>query len=260
MVGAAAPAVAQDGRLTPDQQREFLQKARIVDSRPIGRGVTGSLRLTLDDGTLTHDAAFQSVDMRMSDEDRRQGRTRAGERNFVDSYKFNIAAYDLSRLFAVDDMMPVTVERRYQGRTGSLTWWLDDVLMDEAERDKSNVQPPRPLAFQRERMRMAVFAELVGDVDRNQGNIIYTKDWRVIMIDFTRAFRLHTAPLHPHTLTTVERRLWDRLQKATDEEIRRAAGANLTRPELNALLARRTAIAEHYARLISMRGEALVVY
>ena len=48
------------------------------------------------------------------------------------------------------------------------------------------MQPASPLDFQRQRMRMVVFAELIGDVDRNKGNVLYTSDWRVIMIDFTR--------------------------------------------------------------------------
>src|SRR3712207_1514716 len=84
-------------QLTPEQQRAFLRTAAVVSSRPIGRGVTGSLRLTLSDGTVTHDAAFQTVDERASDEDRRQLRRRAGELNFVDSYKYNIAAYEIAR-------------------------------------------------------------------------------------------------------------------------------------------------------------------
>ena len=88
--------------------------------------------------------------------------------NFVDSYKYNIAAYEIARALGLDDMMPVTVERRVQGKTGSVTWWVEDVLMDEAERSKSNTQPPGAINFQRQRMRMMAFAELVGDVDRNR--------------------------------------------------------------------------------------------
>jgi hypothetical protein len=140
----------QDARLTADQQREFLRTAAIVSSRPIGRGVTGSLRLTLSDGKITHDAGFQSIEDRTSEQARRDGQRRGGELNFVDSYKYNIAAYEISRLLAVDDMMPVTVERRWQGRSGSLTWWIDDVLMDEAEREKSPNQPPAPLELARD--------------------------------------------------------------------------------------------------------------
>jgi hypothetical protein len=118
VVLVATSAAQQDVRLAPDQQREFLRSAEVVSSRPIGKGITGSLRLTLSDGKITHDAAFQSIDDRASDEDRRQMRRRAGELNFVDSYKYNIAAYEIARLLGVDDMMPVTVPRRYQGRNG----------------------------------------------------------------------------------------------------------------------------------------------
>jgi hypothetical protein len=258
-LGAAALS-AQAPALSPDQQRAFLSNAKVTASRPIGKGITGSLRLTLSDGTVTHDAAFQSVDERASDEDRRQMRKRAGELNFVDSYKYNIAAYEIARLLGVDDMMPVTVARRYQGRNGSLTWWIDDVLMDEADRETSPNQPPSPLQFQRERMRMVVFAELVGDVDRNKGNVLYTRDWRVIMIDFTRAFRLHRTPRQPGTLLTIERTLWTRLQALSRDSLRRVADEYLTLEELAAVLHRQRAIVSHYTELIKKRGEEAVLY
>jgi hypothetical protein len=260
LVTLGSSLTAQDTRLTPEQQREFLRTAKVVDSRPIGKGVTGSLRLTLTDGTITHDAGFQSIEDRSSEEDRRRMRKRAGELNFVDSYKYNIAAYEIARLLGVDDMMPVTVERRHQGRVGSLTWWVDDVLMDEAERETSPNQPPSPLGFQRQRMKMVVFAELVGDVDRNKGNVLYTKDWRVIMIDFTRAFRLHRALRQPATLTSIARGLWDRLQRLTRDDVRRSVGTNLTLEETGALMQRHERLVEHYTRLIRERGETTVVY
>jgi hypothetical protein len=255
-----ALSTAQDKRLSPEQQREFLRSAKVTASRPIGKGITGSLRLTLSDGTLTHDAAFQSIEDRATDDDRRQMRKRAGELNFVDSYKYNIAAYEISRMLGIDDMMPVTVERRYQGRVGSLTWWVDDVLMDEAEREKSPNQPPSPLDFQRQRMKMVVFAELIGDVDRNKGNVLYTKDWRVIMIDFTRAFRLHRELRVPASLSTISRDLWERLQKLTRNELRRTTDEYLTLEESAAVMQRHRLIVEHYNRLIKLHGEGSVLY
>jgi hypothetical protein len=257
---SATLAAQQAVRLTPDQQREFLLKSRVVSARPIGRGVTGSLRLTLTDGTVTHDAAFQSIDDRASEEERRQMRRRAGELNFVDSYKYNIAAYEIARVLALDDMMPVTVPRHFQGRAGSFTWWVDDVLMDEAEREKSPLQPPSPLAFQRQRMRMVVFAELVGDVDRNKGNMLYTKDWRVVMIDFTRAFRLHRDLRQSASLTTIHRDLWSRIQALTLAELREAVNVYLTPEESRAVIERQKRMVEHYRKLIQERGEAAVIY
>jgi hypothetical protein len=152
------------------------------------------------------------------------------------------------------------VERRWQGKAGSLSWWVDDVMMDEAEREKSGVKPPRPLDFHRQRMKMTVFAELVGDVDRNQGNIIYLKDWRLVMIDFTRAFRLHRELRFPQALTSIERGLWERLQGLTLDALRRTTDRYLTLEESAGLMRRNEVLVQHYTRLISERGEKAVLY
>jgi hypothetical protein len=247
-------------RLTVDQQRAFLLKADIVNARPAGKGITGTLRLTLSDGNITHDASFQSIDDRPSLEDRRRMRRRAGELNFVDSYKYNIAAYEIARLLNVDEMMPVTVERRYRGVPGSLTWWVDDVLMDETEREKSSTPPPSPVEFQRQRMAMFIFAELVGDVDRNKGNVLYTKDWRVVMIDFSRAFRLHDGLRQPAGLTTIDRRLWERLQAISKHDVSRAVETHLTPEEAAAVMRRQQTLVAHYQQLIKKHGDRIVLY
>jgi hypothetical protein len=256
----AAPAAAQTAALTQAEQREFLLKARVVSSRPAGKGITGSLRLTLNDGQITHDASFQSIEDRATIQDKVSGRRRAGEVNFADSYKYNIAAYELAQLLGLGHMMPVTVERRWNGKIGSLTWWVDDVLMDEADREKSNTQPPSALDFQRQRLRMFTFAELIRDTDRNKGNVLYTKDWRVIMIDFTRAFRLEAQLRTPDLLQQIDRRLLEALRTLTDQQLRAAAAAWLTRDEINAVIARRKLIVERFDRLIKERGEAAILY
>jgi hypothetical protein len=257
LAGAAA---AQTPTLTPEQQREFLLNARIVSSRKVGIGVTGSLRLTLSDGTITHDAHFQSIDERSTAEDIRQGRKRAGELRFADSYKFNIAAYELARLLGLGDMMPVTVERRYRGQPGSLSWWVDDVLMDENEREKTSALPPNSVAFARERQRMFVFAELLRDTDRNKGNVLYTKDWRLIMIDFTRAFRVDRELRQPDILQQCERGLYERLQTLTREQVDAATRNYLTGSEIAAVMSRRQLIVDRLAALIKERGEKAVLY
>ena len=257
----AVQAVAQTAvRLTPEQQRAFLTDAKVIDSRPAGKGITGSLRLTLSDGVVTHDAGFQSIDDRLSPLERAQGKKRAGELNFVDSYKYNIAAYEIARLVGVDGMMPVTVERRWRNQTGSLSWWVDDVLMDEGDREKSNTRPPDSLAFSRQRQTMVIFAELLRDMDRNKGNILYTKDWRVIMIDFSRAFRLDHALRYPDTVQQCDRMFYQKLQTLTEADIRRVAGKYLTSKEIEGVMARRQLLVERIGRLIRERGESNVLY
>jgi hypothetical protein len=261
---AAAPSVAAQpapaAAATATARAEFLRTARVVQAVPIGKGVTRPSRLTLSDGRLTHDAAFQAVDERTTDADRREGRTRAGERDFVDSWRYNVAAYELAVLLGLGDMMPVTVERSYGGRRGALSWWVDDVLMDEEARQQTKATGPNPDALSRQQQTMAVFAALVHDVDRNKGNVLYTKNWRLVMIDFTRAFRLARELVWPIAAIQIRRALFERLEALTADEIRAAAGRWISTFEIDAVLARRDLLLAHFRRLAAARGDAAVFY
>src|ERR1700693_6025577 len=120
-------AVAGDEpNLTKEQIKQFLATAKVVQSHQAKKGTTNTSRLTLSDGTVTHDASFQPID-----EHKREMKLANGavELNFVDSYKYNIAAYALAELIGMDDMLPVYGERKWEGKIGSLSWWLP-VKMD----------------------------------------------------------------------------------------------------------------------------------
>ena len=92
-------------------------------------------------------------------------------------------------MLGLDGMMPVTVHRTWNGKEGTITWWIDDAF-DESTRLKEKRQPPNPMLWNNQMYKMRVFAALVGDTDRNLGNVLITNDWKLWMIDFTRAFRL----------------------------------------------------------------------
>ena len=47
--------------LTIDQQETFLRTAKIVSSKGNKEGVTQTVRVTLTDGTTTHDASVQRI-------------------------------------------------------------------------------------------------------------------------------------------------------------------------------------------------------
>jgi hypothetical protein len=243
-----APAAAQ---LTREQQAAFLESAKIVKSAPIGKGVTHPYRLTLTDGSLTHGAAFQSVDQSRA-VSMNTGRDRTPELNFKDSWHFNVAAARLAELLNIGDMVPVSVERAWQGKKGALTWWVDDVLMDEAERRKTNSEAPDKDEWNKQSLRMRVFTQLVHDTDRNQGNILITKDWRIVMIDFTRAFRPWDKTPSPLNIV-----------RKCDRSLL-AGMRGLTKPmlqeEIDGLLARRDAIVKHIDALVAQLGEDRVLY
>jgi hypothetical protein len=252
-VQIAPPAAAP---LDTDAQLAFLKSAKVVKTRPIGKGITGALRVTLTDGVVTHDAAFQSI----ATEPKFDGKKRAGEMRFADHYRYNLAAWRLAALLGLGHMMPATVERTVQGKPGALSWWVDNVAMDEAERETKNAQPPGALEFSRQRQRMTVFAELVRDMDRNKGNVVYTTDWRVVMLDFTRAFRLDASLRAPTELATCDRALLAAMKAMTPAGVKAATDGALRDDEMKAVLSRRDLLVQHYEQLVAKRGEAVVLY
>ncbi len=96
--GQAQPQAAAQPELTRDEMRQFLLKAKVIKSRGIGKGVTGAMRLTLTDGTITHDAGFNSVDEHSTIANLKgSGGGPNVELNFVDAYRYNLAAERLRR-------------------------------------------------------------------------------------------------------------------------------------------------------------------
>ena len=241
----ARPVLAQDVQSPPPEAIEqFLRTAEIVDARPIGKGVTNSWRLTLSDGTTTHDAAFQSIN-------RRKPVARVGRRTelqFADSYHFNIAADRLARLLGLNQLVPVSVERSWQGRRGALTWWIDEAL-DESERLAQGAFPPDVSAWATQLYRTVVFSELIYDTDRNNGNLLYTKDWHVWMIDFTRAFRVWDTLPHPEALVAYDAGLADKLASLDEQGLTAIMHGHLTPRETSAILARRNLILQRFEEL-----------
>ena len=67
-------------------------------------------------------------------------------------------------------MVPVSVERKLGGDTGSVTWWVDDVMMMEMERYKKKVKvpPQRNAAWNDQMYQVRVFNQLVFNNDRVQ--------------------------------------------------------------------------------------------
>ena len=257
---AQAVAAAPAPQLTVEQMKDFLKTAKVIRSRQTAKGVTAPKRVTLSNGTLTHDAAFQSVDERQTVANLSGGgRSATTEMNFVDSYRYNLAAYALAVELGLDHMMPVHVERRWAGEIGAMSWWVD-TLMDESDRLKKKIQPPNPTDWNHQMYRMRVFTALVRDTDRNLTNVLITPEWKVVMIDFSRGFRLQPQLMHEKDLAKMDRALLPRLEALTKDGVKKAVGDWLTMPELEAMLRRRDMLVAHFKKLIADLGEEKVLY
>jgi hypothetical protein len=257
---AQAVAAAPAPQLTVEQMKHFLKSARITRTRSTSKGITAPKRVTLSDGVTTHDAVFQSVDERQTVATLGGGgRQATTEFNFVDSYRYNLGAYALAELVGLDYMMPVHVERRWNGKSGSMSWFVDS-LMDESDRLKKKIQPPNAADWNNQMYRMRVFSALVRDTDRNLTNVLITPEWKVIMIDFSRGFRLQPQLMHEKDLAKIDRALLPRLEALTKEGVKKAVGDWLTNYELDAMLRRRDLLVAHFKTLIADLGEEKVLY
>jgi hypothetical protein len=240
---------------TKEQIRQFLLTAKVVGSRQAKKGISGTWRLTLSDGTVTHDASFQPID-----EHKPMVQLATGtELNFVDSYKYNIAAYALAELLGMDDMLPVYVERKWNGNVGSLSWWLP-VKMDEVERVKQKIQPPDPEAWDNQMYKIRVFDQLVSDSDPNLTNVLIGEHWEIWRIDFSRAFRLNKEVKSPKNLVRCDRQLLEKLKALDANALAEKTQRYLTKDEVKAVMARRDKIVARFQQLVSEEGEAAVVY
>jgi hypothetical protein len=257
---AQAVAAAPAPQLTVEQMKDFLKTAKVIRTRGTSKGVTAPKRLTLSNGAITHDAVFQAVDEKQTVATLGGGgRQSTTELNFVDSYRYNLAAYALSGLLGLDHMMPVYVERRWNGQTGSISWFVT-AMMDEGERLKKKVQPPNSMEWNNQMYRMRVFAALVRDTDRNLGNVLITPEWKVFMIDFTRAFRLQAELQNTKDLNKLDRALLPRLEGLDRQGVKAAVGDWLTSGEIDAMIKRRDLLVAHFKKLISELGEDKVLY
>jgi len=252
--GQEAKAAARP-TLTLEQMQDFLINGEISRIREIGVGVTNPRRATVSYRGVTHDVEIQTVDISLSEFKPPMGRR---ELNFKDTYRYNIAAYRVARLLGLDDV-PMSVERRVDRQPAAVTWWVDDVLMDESARRKKQVWGPDQARTAAQIHILRVFDELIGNTDRNGGNVLWTTDWTMWMIDHTRAFRL-TGVRNPKLLERCERTLLVKLRGLTAETVKESVTGSLDFAEIDALLRRRDQIVQRFDAMIADKGEAAVLY
>ncbi len=201
VITAQAPTAPAGVTHSCGDMETFLKKAKMGRQRSIPVGVTVPSRATLDDGTLQHDVSIQTID-----ESKTTYTTAKGtELNFRDSWQFNVAGYELAKMLELN-MVPPYVERNVGGKPASVSWWVGDAMM-ERDRVKQKLNPPDTERWNAEILAARAFHELIADTDVNMTNLLITKDWRVWLIDSSRAFRMAKTLQEPERLTSVDRKL-----------------------------------------------------
>lgn len=247
----AAAAKAPD--LTQAQQEQFLRTAQIVEARSTAEGITGTKRLTLTDGVLTHDAHLQQIDVY-------KPIYRAKnyvEKNFRDSYKYNIAAYRVAKMLHMKNT-PVCVYRVVYGKPSSVCWWIDNLQFDEKTRRDKGIEPPDPNRWTTQLNDIRDFDQLIDNVDRTQENLLIDKDWTLWMIDHSRSFRLTYQLRKPENLRRISQSMLTGMKALSELRVAAAIEPYLTKAEVHAMMVRRDLLVDFFKKQITEKGEDAV--
>jgi hypothetical protein len=228
---------------------EVLRTAPVVSKETIPVGVNKPQQVVLEkDGTRLH-AIFRTADLKKKN-------VRIGERyyfDFRDSYRHEPAAYELARWLGLD-FVPPTVLRRVDGKDGSVQIWLENALGSQG------FEPPDVRAWTSQVWDKDLFDNLILNVDRNLGNVLRDEQYKLWLIDHTRAFQPERELPNPEALARVRRQIWDRLLETTKEDLKELLGDYLDGKQLTSLAKRREALIKHVRGLIAERGEDAVLY
>lgn len=234
---------------------EFLSTARVVSSKGIGEGINGVRKVLLEkDGVRAH-SAFRAVTVEKHFMRMANGITKL---NFRDDCRFELVAYRLSRLLGLDNVPPV-VERRVNRRPGTLQIWVENAMM-EKKRWKEGIQPPNKLIWSYQWQIIHIFDNLIYNEDRNLGNILIDSQWKLWMIDHTRAFRRHTELRSPEQIRFCSRTLWETLKRLDLKLLEKEFDGILKTTEMEALLKRRDLIVQHLQTLMQDRNPGSVLF
>ena len=236
---------------TTAELEEFLRTAEIIERVSIDVGINGIDRLLLEKDGVRLRAGFRDVEIIR--ENQRIGREMYLV--FRDNYAYECAAYELAKLLGIDSVPPAVLRRI--GRTnGSVQAWVESDV-DYLDDDFS----PPGAAWSRQMSMMRFFDALTYNVDRNPGNLISDADFKLWLIDHTRAFQEKSGPFEVERVNAVERGVWERLQALDKTDFERTFSGLLESSQVNSFMQRRERLIEHINKLIVERGgEGSVIF
>lgn len=235
------PAFAQftDEQLAErETMEEFLASAEIVESEQMeqSEGVTRPWTLRLSGSGMERKAVWKNVSGR-------QG-------GFWECWKCEIAAYRMDKYLGVN-AVPPAIERRFKNQAGALVLWVDSWISGrQKQADKIPVPGPKIGKWNERTALQRAFDNLIANEDRHLGNVLITEDWRVILIDHTRAFRSTKKSMKrlqygdDKPMKRLPRHFVEQVQALDEATLREVVGDTLTNAEVQAVLARRVLLLE----------------
>ncbi|MBI4474108.1 MAG: hypothetical protein HY646_15670 [Acidobacteria bacterium] len=251
----APAAVLQMQEFQGAELEQFLTQAKITQLKRIGQGVTNPEKATMELNGTTHFAVWKIIDEKKSGVTQMN---RGIEIEFQDSWRTEVAAYEMDKILGLG-MVPATVERSFNGRRGSLQFFVDS-KMAEAERVKNKIQPPSPADWNYQMFKVRLFDNLIYNNDRHLNNLLITEDFKIRLIDHSRSFRPFAQLKEPKMLTRFSRSLLAKLKELNEPLLKERLGKHLSTFQIQSILKRRDAILKIADELVKQKGEAAVLY
>jgi hypothetical protein len=223
---------------------DYLKGAEIVSMEELSVGVTKPRKAKLAPGGLVEAMAWKPI---------KPGRYSG----YWESYKAEIAAYELDKLLGLG-MVPPTVEKRVQGDLGAAVMWVSPTKsfkdLGGVPGQKGIAGPPgaKVAAWVGQLTRAKMFDNLIGNLDPNLGNWLVDPEWNLILIDHTRAFTPQ-AKLY-HELSNVDVELWNKMKALDEAGLTAALGKWLNESEIKGILSRRAKMQEAIDKLGTKRS------
>jgi len=234
---------------------KFLLQAKITRFQDLPEGVTLPKKATLEFEGMKGFGVYKTIDEGPVPSKQLD---RAVELQFQDSWKTEVAAYELDKLIGLG-MVPATVERTVDGKHGSMQFFVDS-KMTEADRLKKKISPPNGITWNQQVAKLRLWDNLIYNTDRNMGNLLITEDWKIRLIDHSRTFRPFDQLKEPKNLTMFSRALLAKLEELNEPLLKEHLGKYLTSYQIQGLLKRRDAILARSKELVAAKGAGGVLY
>jgi hypothetical protein len=226
------------------EYESFLRNAKVVRTEDIPVGVTKPVRCYFAPGGLVESMAFKSI--------------RPGlQTGFWESYRSEMAAYELDKLIALD-MIPPSVEKRVKDALGAAVMWVSPVRSFKQMGGPPTPPPEHLDSWNRQMAKAKMFDNLINNKDPNLGNWLVDPAWNLILIDHTRAFAPGKNMVHK--MNRIEKGLWERMLALEGASLKSALDPYLDGGQIKDILQRRDRMKQEIDKMVAERGEAAVFF
>ncbi len=175
-----------------------------------------------------------------------------------DSYHYEIAAYEMSKLLEYPVVPPV-VEREIKETLGSLhLFLLGCFTLNHQQRE--GIVPPDSKKFSDALSELAVFENVVFCERIPEDIYIQESDWKIWRVDFSEAFAPVAELLSEDKITRCSKELFLNLQRFKENEMKTVLQPHLNDEEIDALFKRKDLILDKIKKLIQEKGEEAVLF